>query len=429
MTILLKLIYPVLLALGSVFALYRRRKRDPDNFAWREYLGRVPVRPVSANCVWIHGVSLGEINATRTIVDELRRRSPDTVVVVSSTTETGLARAREVYPRLVVFQFPLDFAFAVREVLERIRPSVIALMELELWPNLLEEAAAYGVPVIVVNGRITERSVQRFRYPLGRRLARRMCSRLSWVGAQDGTYASRFIELGVRAERVEVTGSVKYDAAVTSNHIAGQEELADAMGIEANRPLWVCGSTGPGEEDMILDAYGRLLKDHPDLQLAIIPRKPERFDEAAELIARRGYACLRRSTGEPIVPDGASEPQPVFLGDTIGELRKFYALATVVFVGRSLVPMGGSDVMEVAGLAKPIIIGPYADNFAEAVNMLLAEGALRQISAPGALATVVSDLLRHPERRAQMGLAGREAILARGGASRKVVDRVLEFLA
>jgi 3-deoxy-D-manno-octulosonic-acid transferase len=429
MAILLKLLYPFLLAFGSAYALYRRRRRDPANFVWREYLGRVPVRPVSANCVWVHGVSLGEINATRTIVDELRRRAPDTVIVVSSTTETGLARARELYPRLVVFQFPLDFAFAVREVLERIRPSVIALMELELWPNLLDEATAYGVPIIVANGRITERSVQRFHYPVARGLARRMFSKLRWVGAQDGTYASRFIELGVRPERIEVTGSVKYDAAVTSDYIEGQDELADAMGIEADKPLWVCGSTGPGEEEAILAAYGRLLKDHADLQLAIIPRKPERFDEAAELIVRSGFACLRRSSGAPVVPEHATEPRPVFLGDTIGELRKFYALSTVVFVGRSLVPMGGSDVMEVAGLAKPIIVGPYTDNFAEAVNMLLAEGALRQISAASALATVVSDLLRHPDRRQQMGAAGRQAILARVGASRKVVDRILEFLA
>ncbi|NLG44657.1 MAG: 3-deoxy-D-manno-octulosonic acid transferase [Phycisphaerae bacterium] len=427
--LLAKLLYKAFLPVGAVFAFQRRRKRDPAGFDWREYLlGRVPPRPVSANCVWIHGVSLGEINATRTIIEELRRRTPHTVVVVSSTTETGLARARELYPRLVVFQFPLDFTFAVREVLHRVRPSVIALMELELWPNLIDEATAYGVPILVVNGRVTERSVQRFRYPLAHRLSRHMCSLLTWVGAQDATYASRFIELGVRADRVEITGSVKYDAADTSDRIAGQEELADAMGIKTDEPLWVCGSTGPGEEEAILEAYQRLLKDHANLQLAIIPRKPERFDEVAQLIVRHGYACLRRSSGAPVMPEGVDEPRPVFLGDTMGELRKFYSLATVVFVGRTLVPMGGSDVMEVAGLAKPIIVGPHTENFAEPVNMLLAEGALRQISAPGALATVVSDLLRHPERREQMGRAGREAILSRAGASRKVVDRILEYL-
>jgi 3-deoxy-D-manno-octulosonic-acid transferase len=200
------------------------------------------------------------------------------------------------------------------------------------------------------------------------------------------------------------------------------------MGIYVQRPLWVCGSTGPGEEAHILTAYARLLEDQPDLQLAIIPRKPERFDEVARLIVEHGYACLRRSTGAPLTPTAAAESRPVFLGDTMGELRKFYALATVVFVGRSLVPLGGSDVMEVAGLAKPIVVGPHTDNFTEAVNLLLAERGVRQISEPEALAPVVSDLLRHPERRVQMGRAGRAAIQSRMGATNETVTRILEFM-
>ena len=430
MNYLLDLIYAVAVCLGWPILVYRRWKRGPSQVPLREYFGQVPSRAVSARCVWIHGVSLGEINATRTIEDELRRRAPDTQVVFSSTTRTGLDRAKALYPKHLVFRFPLDFSFAIRSVLSRIRPSVIVLMELETWPNLVDIATARGIPVIIANGRITaERSVRRFNWPIVRRLARRMFGRIRWVGAQDGTYSSRFIELGVSPERVQVTGSIKYDAAETSDRIDGQDELAEAMGIDAEQPLWVCGSTGPGEEEMVLDAYARLLRDHPDLQLALIPRKPERFNEVAALIVQRGYACLRRSTGAPLTPDGVAEPRPVFLGDTMGELRKFYALATVTFVGRSLVPMGGSDVMEVAGLAKPVIVGPYTDNFTEAVNLLLAEGALRRISEPGALATVVSDLLRHAERRTQMGRAGRKAIQSRAGATRKTVDRILEFLA
>ncbi len=431
MSRLLDLLYLVALAtVGWPYLLYRRRTRGPQNVSWRELLGRVPSRPVSARCVWIHGVSLGEINATRTIVDELRRRAPDTVVVVSSTTQTGLARARTLYPKLVTFRFPADLSFAIRAALDRIRPSAIVLMELEVWPNLIEVTRQYDIPVLIANGRITEqRSLRRFQWPIVRYFARRMFSQLRWVGVQDATYASRFLELGVPAERVEVTGSVKYDAADLSDYIEGQSELAEAMGIAADKPLWTCGSTGPGEEAMVLEAYTRLLGEHPDLQLAIIPRKPERFDEVAELIVRSGYACLRRSTGSPSVPEGKDEPRPVFLGDTMGELRRFYSLAQVVFVGRSLVPMGGSDVMEAAGLAKPVIVGPYTDNFAEAVNLLLSEGALRQVSAPGALATVVSDLLRHAERRAQMGQAGRAAIASRAGATRLTVDRILEFIA
>ncbi len=428
MTILLDLAYGLALCLLWPYLLYRRWKRGSSGVPLREYFGIVPSRSVSAHCVWIHGVSLGEINATRTIVSELRRRSPDCVIAVSSTTQTGLTRARELYPKHPVFRFPLDFSFAVRALLNRIRPSVIVLMELETWPNLVQIASGRDIPVIIANGRVTtERSLKRFKLPVVRRVAARMFSRIRWVGAQDPTYASRFLELGVHPERVQVVGSVKYDAADVADSLAGQDELADAMGIDRARPLWVCGSTGPGEEAMVLDAYARLLQDYPELQLAIIPRKPERFEEVADLIVGRLYACLRRSSGAPKLPPGVLEPRPVFLGDTMGELRKFYALATVVFVGRSLVPMGGSDVMEVAGLGRPVIVGPYTENFTDAINLLRAEGALRQIPNPGSLATVVGELLRHPERREQMGKAGRQAVLTQRGASQKTVDRILEL--
>ena len=429
MSIVFDLIYGLAVLIGWPYLLYRRFKRGRSDSPLREYFGRVPARPVAVHCVWIHAVSLGEVNATRTIVAELKRRSPDTAVVVSSTTRTGRQQARKLYPHLVTFRFPLDFSFAIRQTLQRVRPSVIVLMELEVWPNLIEIAASNDIPVVVANGRVTtEKSVRRFNWPIVRWVARRMFRRLSWVGAQDGTYASRFLELGVPADRVEVTGSVKYDAADISDCIAGQGELAEAMGIIPSRPLWVCGSTGPGEEQPILEAYTRLIEQIPDLQLAIIPRKPERFDEVAQLIVARDYACLRRSTGAPTVPPGAIEPRPVFLGDTMGELRKFYALATVVFVGRSLVPLGGSDVMEVAGLAKPVLVGPYTENFTAAVDLLVAEGACRRLSGADALAGAVSDLLRHAERRAHMGQAGRAAIISRRGATAKIVERIISLL-
>ncbi len=430
MTILLDLVYALAVCLGWPYLLYRRLKRGPSGVPLAEYFGRVASRPVSAHCVWMHAVSLGEINATRTLVAELHRRAPGVVVVLSSTTRTGLDRARQLYPKLITFRLPLDFSLAVRAALTRIRPSIIVLLELEVWPNLIAVAAASGIPVVIANGRITaDKSVRRFNHPLLRWLARRMFGRLTWVGAQDGTYASRFVELGVPGERVQVTGSLKYDAAEISDRIEGQDELAQAMGIDAERPLWVCGSTGPGEEALILDAYAHLIEQFPDLQLAIIPRKPERFDEVAQLIVARGHACLRRSSGAPTLPAGVSEPRPVFLGDTMGELRKFYALATVVFVGRSLVPMGGSDVMEAAGLAKPILVGPHTGNFAEAVNLLLAEGGCRVLSTGDALAGAVSDLLRHPERRQQMGQAGRAAIMSRRGATAVTVEQILALLA
>ncbi len=428
MTILLDLIYVLLVCVGWPYLIYRRLKRGPSSVAWRERLGRVPSRPVSGCCVWIHAVSLGEVNATRTLVGELRRRLPEAVIVVSSTTQTGLERARALYPKLLVFRFPLDFSFVIRSLLSRIRPSIIVLMELEVWPNLIEVATAREIPVVIANGRVTlEKSMRRFNRPLIRRLSRRMFAKLRWVGAQDETYAARFVELGVPCERVQVTGSLKYDAADTVDRIEGQDELAEQMGISPSQPLRVCGSTGPGEEALILTAYADLLDEFPELQLAIVPRKPERFDQVAQLIVERGFACLRRSTGSPAVPSGVSEPRPVFLGDTMGELRKFYALATVVFVGRSLVPMGGSDVMEVAGLAKPILVGPHTENFTEAADILLGAGAAQRVERADALAPAVAELLRDERRRARRGLAGRRAIMARRGATERTVDQIVNL--
>jgi 3-deoxy-D-manno-octulosonic-acid transferase len=442
MTVALDLLYFGALLLGWPFLVYRRIRRGKPHSTLSELLGGAPSRRVAGRCVWVHGVSIGEINATRTLVAELHRRSPDAAVVISSTTRTGLRRARELYPAGTVFRFPLDFSFAIRRALDRIRPSIIVLMELELWPNLVLVARSRGIPVVIANGRVTEeRSMRRFRWPVVRGFARRMFSGVSWVGAQDAAYAARFRELGVPAEGIEVTGSVKYDTAEAVDRVDGQQALADEMGISTGAPLIVAGSTGPGEEALLLDAYASILPHFPELQLAIVPRDDKRFDEVAALIVQRGYACLRRSTGAPLVPAAASAARadtpaaaidvarPVFLGDTMGELRKFYALATVVFVGRTFTEQGGSDVMEVAALARPMVMGPSVHNFAEAVTLLLAAGACRQLDAPQRLAAALSDLLRHPERRVQMGRAAREAILSKRGATARSVTRILELAA
>ena len=430
MFVLYDLIYALALLVGWPLLLWRRIRRGPGSLSLRERLGDVPSRPVAGRCVWIHGVSLGEINATRTLVEQLRQRSPETAIAVSSTTQTGLTRARQLYDRLTVFRFPLDFSFVLRRVIDRIRPSVIVLMELELWPNLLEIARREGIPVIIANGRLTEQRTMRWlrRWPLSW-VARRMLRQVAWIGAQDETYARRFIELGADPRRVEVCGSLKYDAALIADRVEGQDELAEQMTIDRTRPLLVCGSTGPGEEAQILDAYQRLLPAHPSLQLAIVPRKPERFDEVAGLIAARGFACLRRSGRPPVVPPDVSEPRPVFLGDTMGELRKFYALATVVFVGRTLVPMGGSDVMEAAALGKPVLFGPHTGNFAEPVKLLLEHKAAIRVSDAAELAEQIDDLLRHPKKRQVLGRRAQHVIASRRGATQRTIERIVEFFA
>lgn len=429
MWLIYDLIYLLLAPLGLLWLAWRRITRGPGATALGERFGDTPTRPVAARCVWIHAVSLGEINATRALVAELKQRAPQVAIAVSSTTRAGMQRAHELYPKLTVFRFPLDFSFALRRVFERIRPTAIILMELEVWPNLVEVAASRNVPIAIANGRVTsEKSMRRFQLPIARSIARRMFSRMTWIGAQDKTFAERFVQLGAPAARVEITGSMKYDSAEVADRIDGQDEVAEQLGVALDKPLWVCGSTGPDEEALLLDAYKRLLADFPDLQLALIPRKPERFDEVAELICSRGFACLRRSGKPPLTPTTGETPRIVFLGDTLGELRKFYALATVVFVGRTLVPLGGSDLMEVAGLGKAMLFGPHTENFTEPTQLLLEAQAARRVANLDELVENLRALLRTETMRDAIGKAARSVVVQQRGATERTAKRILEIL-
>ncbi len=380
--------------LAGVFYLpvlvYQMVVQKKNRHGWHQRCGHVQLPPTSRRRIWLHAVSLGEINCTPELVRQLSLAVPDCEVVVSTTTDTGYARGCELYPPERVFRYPLDLSWMVGRALARIRPSLIVLVELEVWPNLVRLARRRDIPVAVINGRLTERSARRLAR-LGV-VTRAMFSQLAWVGAQDQAIAERFERLGTPPDRITITGSLKWDSAEVVDAVPGADALAEAMGIPRERPLWVCGSTGPGEETLILEAYEKLLAsgDTP-VSLAIVPRKPERFAEVAALIRNRGFECVRRSEhadGSPRAP--SASPRTVFLGDTMGELRKFYTLAGVVFVGRSLVPMGGSDPMEVAALARPMIVGPHMDNFQMPVDCLRAKDAIRVVRTPAELADTVA---------------------------------------
>ncbi|MFQ5491306.1 MAG: 3-deoxy-D-manno-octulosonic acid transferase, partial [Phycisphaerae bacterium] len=256
---------------------------------------------------------------------------------------------------------------------------------------------------------------------------------LAWVGAQDESIARRFVELGVPANRVEVAGSLKWDTTIVADSIDGAEALSAALGLSSTTPLWVCGSTGPDEEKLLLEAYGQLLQQGQNVALAIVPRKPERFNQVADLIRSRGFKCVRRSerphgaTNDSASSNDDSRPA-VILGDTMGELRQFYCLATAVFVGRSLVPMGGSDPMEVAALAKPIIAGPHMNNFALPVAALAKVGALHQVRGVADLAATVAELLINPDTARQQGLQARQVVLQNQGATDRTIERLVGLI-
>ncbi|HUV67756.1 MAG TPA: 3-deoxy-D-manno-octulosonic acid transferase, partial [Sedimentisphaerales bacterium] len=359
MRFVLDVLYLLAALAYSPVIIYRAVRHKRYRTGWAQRFGRIRRRNPAEKCIWLHAVSVGEVNAAKTIVEELVRRFGDFEIVVSTTTDTGFARATSLFGKHhEVFYFPFDFSCVMSRAFKNIRPAICLLMELEVWPNFVSVAQRRNVPVVVVNGRISDKSFSR--YNRIRPFARRVFQNVSLVLAQTDEYAERFRAIGTAAENVVVTGSLKYDTAQITDKVEGTDALAAQLDLGGER-LWVAGATGPGEEKIILDVFAQLKQSEwfRDLRLAIVPRKPERFDEVARLIEDAGLKFLRYGA---IKNSGAkcTEKVPIILGDTMGDLRKFYCLATVIFVGRSLVPMGGSDMMEAAALGKCTIFGPHA---------------------------------------------------------------------
>ena len=430
--------YGLGLGLAAPYWVLKASARRKVLKAFRERMGRVEPRHAepSEPAVMIHAVSLGEMNATRAMVARLREARPGLRFVISTTTETGLNRGAELYGSAAdchLIRYPLDFTPAVARVLDRLKPAVVVLMELEVWPNFLRQCERRGIPVLLVNGRLTAGSYRNYRW--ARPVTASMFRRLALVCAQDQSYADRFIALGAPPERVRVTGTMKFDTAQVADRIDGADSLARAVGLDpATERVWVCGSTGPGEEQIALDAYRSLLPTFPTLRLVIVPRHPERFDDVAQTIARAGFTVVRRS--QPAPNSSSMSPHsslpPVVLGDTMGELRKFYSLADVVLVGRTLVDLGarqhGSDMIEPAALAKPVVVGPFTGNFAEVMHAFRAAGAMAEVRGPGELAGAVGRLLGDAPGSAGMARRAQDVVRREQGVTQRHVEHILRRL-
>ena len=356
----------------------------------------------------IHAVSVGEVNLIRNLVDHLKTTQPDLCIVISTTTNTGFARATQLYADSHrVVRFPFDFSGMVGRFLDAIRPDAVALTELEVWPNFMQACVKRNIPVAVINGRLSTRSFKGYRKL--RPVLKRIFASLSFVAAQTEDYAQRFRHMGVAPDHVKVLDTMKWDTARIADHIDGAEALANEMGIDRDKPLIVAGSTGTDEEKLLIDACPK------DVQLMLVPRKPERFDEVAALSAD----MVRRT--KPVPKNG----QRLFLLDTMGELGKAYSLADVVIVGRSFNGWGGSDPIEPVALGKPTLIGPDHHNFADAVAALKTGGGIIVTDKPG---ETVKALLNDPARRAKLAKHGREVILSRQGATKRHADMLLKLL-
>jgi len=423
MSVLVDFAYLVAVAAISPWVVYRAARYRRYRTGWGQRFGNIARRHPEKKCVWIHAVSVGEINATGTIVQKLQETLGELEIVISTTTDTGYARAKAVYGDAhTVFYFPLDFSCVMRRVFRKIQPTVCLLMELEVWPNFVDVAQKAAVPVVIVNGRITERSCRR--YKKIRPLARRIFQKISLILAQTKQYAERFVEIGAPTDRVIVTGSLKYDTAQISDSVEGADQLAKQLGLGGER-LWVAGATGNDEEKILIDVYRRLRQseDFKDLRFVIVPRKPERFDEVAQVIADAGLEFTRYSNIKG-TDERVSANVPVILGDTMGDLRKFYSLATIIFVGRSLVPMGGSDMIEAAALGKCTIFGPHAFNFTQTVDALVAGHGAVLVQDEQDLFEAMQKCLSNADFAEETAKKGREIIRQNQGATVRSIEQI-----
>jgi 3-deoxy-D-manno-octulosonic-acid transferase len=419
----LNILYALALAAASPYLLYRSVREGKYRDHAAERFGRSPRRAGSAPCVWIHAVSLGEMRATRTLVPALEAAVPGLQVVLSTNTETGRAEAGKLHPGRSVFYYPLDFTGCVAASLDRVRPDCVVLMELEFWPNFSAECRRRGVPVVLVNGRISARSAAG--YARAGRVVADMFNRADRLCVQTSTYAERFRRLGAASRRITVVPNLKYDTADFAEP-PGTADLAAEIGLAPGDELIVGGSTGPTEEAALLSAYRELRGVHPALRLALVPRHPHRFDAVAALVRGGGFPLLRRSRPTER-PDPAAGP-PVILGDTMGELKKFYALCRAAFLGRSLIPAGGSDMAEAAALGKPTLFGPHTSNFEDTVECLTAAGAALRVETPDGLTAALGRLLDEPAAAEAMGRRAADAVRAKRGGTAQCVEVIARAL-
>ena len=382
-----------------------------------ERLGRYLLPDLSARPVWLHAVSVGEVVAAAPLARALRADRPARPLLVSTVTDTGRAMARERIPEAAatVF-FPLDFAFAVRRALAAVAPHAVLLAETEIWPNFLRACRLRRVPVAVVNGRISPRSFRRYRLvrgPLARVLADIAC-----FGMQTARDAERIVALGAPPDRVHVTGNLKFDALAGGGAEACPGAVRRDLGLDEERPVLVAGSTHRGEEAGVLDAFAALRMGKPDLALVLAPRHPERCGEVEGLLRERCLMFARRSAGP--VPPGID----VLLVDAVGELGRLYAAADVVFVGGSLVPVGGHNILEPAAAGVPVIVGPHLENFAEIAGAFAEAGAMVTVRDAGGLAAAAGELLDRPGRARDLAARARGVVEAHRGATRRTLDLV-----
>lgn len=428
------LLYSLLFSLGVVltapYYLWRLRGKIISGADWRERFGFLPLsfRQAESGAIWVHAVSVGETLAVAGLVRELQQYYPQRKIFMSHVTPAGREAGDKRLPGVAGrFYLPLDWGWSIRRVLGWLRPSLMLIVETELWPNLLRTAKEFGSRVVLVNARLSAGSFRRYR--LIRPFMRTVLENVDRICAQTAADAEKFRLLGARPERVGITGNIKFDGTPPQlGELAGL--LKKVLHRTQRRPVMVAASTMPGEEPLLLQAWQEIRRRHPQALLILAPRHPTRFESVAQLLASEGRSAVRRtalSTSEDTMSSLLASPE-ILLLDSIGELAGIFELADVVFMGGSLVPTGGHNLLEPAYWGKPILFGPHMENFRDTANLFLQAGAAVAIRDPAELAHTALQILEDTTHQRQLGQAAKQARERESGATRRVLEHVKELL-
>lgn len=415
-----------------------------------KFLGLVPRRGSDKTCLWFHAVSVGEVNLLLPLIRQIQNNLPDWECVVSTTTATGMALAKKKFPELLVFYCPLDFTWAVSAAMRRIRPDILVLAELELWPNLIRAARRHGAKTAIINGRLSEHSFRGYRRI--RPFIARLLREIDIVAVQDETYAERFRMLGARPETVQATGSMKFDGAQTDRDNPATRRLAALAGFTRDDVVWLAGSTQEPEEAIVLEIFRRLSAEFPRLRLVLVPRHPDRFDAVARLIDQSSIAWQRRTkleketgavvqlppqqdsktgatnaVGATVEPSAQPIPQPrILLVDAVGELGAWWGTARIAFVGGSFGNRGGQNMIEPAAYGAAVSFGPNTWNFSDIVSAMLAQNAAVQVADAAELERFVRRCLTEPHYAAELGRRAKSLVQSQIGATERTFRLLAE---
>ncbi len=419
----MRLLYTLAMFIATpllMLRLWARGFRYGDyHLRWRERFGWFDIPECATGTLWVHAVSLGEVNAAEPLVRALMDRYPQYRMVVTTVTPTGSERVRQLFDDQVLHVYlPYDLPFSVARFLAHIRPALAVIVETEIWPNLYAACQRRGIPLLIVNARLSRRSLRGY-LPL-RPLARKALQSVYHVAAQSFTDAARYRLLGARSSHISVAGNLKFDMPVPASLGPGAQVMREAWG--SRRPVWIAASTHEGEDWLVLQAHLQVLRRFPDALLLVVPRHPERFRVVEQTVRSLGFRMAMRSAER--LPEISTQ---CFLVDAMGELMQFYAACDVAFVGGSLEPIGGHNLLEPASLCKPILVGPHTFNFEGITRALLREGGADTVSGDN-LGRHVLELLEDKPRRICMGTAARQVFERESGAVARIMQRIEPLL-